>query len=73
MFLFEEDVSRKYNLHSTECFVASQTLVLTKRIHCYSAFLMENEILQFALFTFIYHFLKHKVVIFAEVLKHIYL
>ena len=34
---------------------------------------MENEILQFALFTFIYHFLKHKVVIFAEVLKHIYL
>ena len=35
--------------------------------------LMENEILQFALFTFIYHFLKHKVVIFAEVLKHIYL
>ena len=76
--------SSKCNSHSTECFVASQSLLLTKRIYyfCYSTFFKGKwnfancffSLLaqpEFRRCTFIKHFLKHKVVIFAEFLKHI--
>ena len=83
--------SSKCNSHSTEWFVASQSLLLTKRIHCLikSAFFREKRNFAICFFslrplitgmtrstlrscTFINHFLKHKVVIFVEILKYIF-
>ena len=42
----------KCNSHSSRCFVAIQSLLLTKRIHCFfnSHFLEENDILKFVSF-----------------------
>ena len=46
--------SSKCSSHSTECFVAIQSFLLTKHTHylCYSAFVKENEYLQFASFLY---------------------
>ena len=82
--------SSKCNSHSTEFFVASQSLLFTKLIHCLfnSTFFRGKSNFAICFFslrpfitgiirstlrscTFVSHSLKHKVVVFAEFLKHI--
>ena len=84
IFHLTVNISTKCSSHSTECFVAIQSFLLTKWIHCFfeSAFLKFCKLFLFfywhsrkytsELHIFINHYLKHKVVIFAEFLKVLY-
>ena len=71
------NISSKCNSHSTDSFVAIHSLLLTKRIHYFFDSAFFNRKMKWhnqkylPRCTFINHSLKHKTVIFADLLKHI--